>query len=208
MCPLRFVTRLLTSLINSLEEAQTGGRLNQHLKSMTDTALLVHEIGYLPATRSGAALSFQLVNLRCKHASAVLTSNKGSCALGRDPARRRHGRRAPGLAASAPTASTSAATATGCATTPNSPRPTTQPPLDAPWRSRRTGRFPISVAIDPVRPSVKSYGLTHLRKCLHRPSHGVADGVFHVARGCVPRADGSGADDIRSAGGRRSEPGA
>ena len=71
------MARLLTSLIDSLEEAQATERLNQGLKSMTHTALLVHEIGYLPVTRSGVALVFQLVNRRCNHASACLTSNKG-----------------------------------------------------------------------------------------------------------------------------------
>ena len=35
------------------------------------------EIGYLPLTRSGAILFFQLVNRRYEHASTVLTSNKG-----------------------------------------------------------------------------------------------------------------------------------
>ena len=35
------------------------------------------EIGYLPVTRSGAILFFQLVNRRYEHASTVVTSNKG-----------------------------------------------------------------------------------------------------------------------------------
>ena len=35
------------------------------------------EIGYLPLTRSGAILFFQLINRRYERASTVLTSNKG-----------------------------------------------------------------------------------------------------------------------------------
>ena len=68
----------LTDLIDSLEEAEAAGRLNHRLKTLTHPALLVvDEIGYLPVTRSGAILFFQLVNRRYEHASTVLTSNKG-----------------------------------------------------------------------------------------------------------------------------------
>ena len=68
----------LTDLIDSLEEAQAAGRLNHRLKTLTHPALLVvDEIGYLPVTRSGAILFFQLVNRRYEHASTVVTSNKG-----------------------------------------------------------------------------------------------------------------------------------
>ena len=68
----------LTDLIDSLEEAQVAGRLNHRLKTLTHPALLVvDEIGYLPVTRSGAILFFQLVNRRYEHASTVLTSNRG-----------------------------------------------------------------------------------------------------------------------------------
>ncbi len=64
--------------LDSLEEAQAAGRLNQRLKTLTHPALLVvDEIGYLPVTRSGAILFFQLVNRRYEHASTVLTSNQG-----------------------------------------------------------------------------------------------------------------------------------
>ncbi len=67
----------LSSLIDSLEEAQAAGRLKQRLKTLTHPALLVvDEIGYLPVTRQGATLFFQLVNRRYEHASTVLTSNK------------------------------------------------------------------------------------------------------------------------------------
>ena len=68
----------LTDLIDSLEEAQAAGRLNQRLKTLTHPALpVVDEIGYLPVTRSGAILFFQLINRRYEHASTVLTSNQG-----------------------------------------------------------------------------------------------------------------------------------
>ncbi len=39
--------------------------------------MLVDEIGYLPVTRDGAVLFFQLINARHEQASTVLTSNKG-----------------------------------------------------------------------------------------------------------------------------------
>lgn len=68
----------LSDLIVSLEEAQAAGRLHQRLKVLTHPALLVvDEIGYLPITRTGAMLFFQLMARRYEHASTVLTSNKG-----------------------------------------------------------------------------------------------------------------------------------
>ena len=76
------------------------------------------------------------------------------------------------------------------------------------WRSRRTRCCPISIPIVLLRTSVISYGLTLLCKCLHRPSHGDAEGAFHGASGCVPRTHGSGAGDAWPPGGWRSEPGA
>ena len=38
---------------------------------------MVDEIGYLPISRTGAMLFFQLMTRRYEHASTVLTSNKG-----------------------------------------------------------------------------------------------------------------------------------
>ena len=38
---------------------------------------MVDEIGYLPVTRNGATLFFQLINERSERGSTVLTSNKG-----------------------------------------------------------------------------------------------------------------------------------
>jgi DNA replication protein DnaC len=67
----------LADLINSLEEAQAASRLQQRLKVLTHPSLLVvDEIGYLPISRTGAMLFFQLMSRRYEHASTVLTSNK------------------------------------------------------------------------------------------------------------------------------------
>jgi DNA replication protein DnaC len=67
----------LADLVNSLEEAQAASRLQQRLKVLTHPALLVvDEIGYLPISRTGAMLFFQLMSRRYEQASTVLTSNK------------------------------------------------------------------------------------------------------------------------------------
>ena len=68
----------LGDLIASLEEAQTAGRLAQRLKTLVFPSLLiVDEIGYLPISRTGAMLFFQVIARRYERASTVLTSNKG-----------------------------------------------------------------------------------------------------------------------------------
>jgi DNA replication protein DnaC len=67
----------LADLITSLEEAQQAGRLSHRLKTLVFPSLLVvDEIGYLPISRTGAMLFFQLMSRRYEHASTVLTSNK------------------------------------------------------------------------------------------------------------------------------------
>jgi len=67
----------LADLITSLEEAQASGKLSHRLKTLTHPPLLVvDEIGYLPITRNGAMLFFQLMTRRYETASTVLTSNK------------------------------------------------------------------------------------------------------------------------------------
>jgi DNA replication protein DnaC len=67
----------LADLIASLEEAQAASRLARRLATLSYPALLiVDEIGYLPVTRTGAVLFFQLISRRYEHASTVLTSNK------------------------------------------------------------------------------------------------------------------------------------
>ena len=68
----------LADLIASLEEAQAAGRLDQRLRTLTHPAMLVvDEIGYLPISRNGAMLFFQLMSRRYERAASVLTSNKG-----------------------------------------------------------------------------------------------------------------------------------
>ena len=68
----------LGDLIASLEEAQTAGHLAHRLKTLTFPSLLVvDEIGYLPISRTGAMLFFQVIARRYERASTVLTSNKG-----------------------------------------------------------------------------------------------------------------------------------
>jgi DNA replication protein DnaC len=67
----------LADLITSLEEAQAAGRLSQRLKTLIFPSLLVvDEIGYLPISRTGAMLFFQLMSRRYERGSSVLTSNK------------------------------------------------------------------------------------------------------------------------------------
>ena len=68
----------LRDLIQSLQDAETKGQLRRRLRVLTHPALLVvDEIGYLPVTRNGATLFFQLINERYERASTVLTSKKG-----------------------------------------------------------------------------------------------------------------------------------
>ena len=68
----------LAGLIESLEQAKAAGQLSRRLRVLTHPALLVvDEIGYLPVSRDGAVLFFQLINARHEQASTVLTSNKG-----------------------------------------------------------------------------------------------------------------------------------
>jgi DNA replication protein DnaC len=67
----------LADLLHSLEEAQAAGRLPQRLRTLVFPSLMViDEIGYLPITRTGAMLFFQLMARRYEHASTILTSNK------------------------------------------------------------------------------------------------------------------------------------
>jgi DNA replication protein DnaC len=67
----------LADLVTSLEEAQQAGRLSQRLKTLIFPSLLmIDEIGYLPITRTGAMLFFQLMSRRYERAATVLTSNK------------------------------------------------------------------------------------------------------------------------------------
>ena len=67
----------LADLITSLEEASLAGRLSHRLSTLIfPSVLVVDEIGYLPISRTGAMLFFQLMSRRYERASTVLTSNK------------------------------------------------------------------------------------------------------------------------------------
>lgn len=68
----------LADLLHSLEDAQGAGRLTPRLRTLVFPSLMViDEIGYLPITRTGAMLFFQLLSRRYEAASTILTSNKG-----------------------------------------------------------------------------------------------------------------------------------
>jgi DNA replication protein DnaC len=68
----------LADLLHSLEDAQGAGRLTHRLRTLVFPSLMViDEIGYLPITRTGAMLFFQLLSRRYESASTILTSNKG-----------------------------------------------------------------------------------------------------------------------------------
>ena len=67
----------LAGLVESLAQAKASGQLARRLRVLTHPALMVvDEIGYLPVSRQGAVLFFQLINARHEQASTVLTSNK------------------------------------------------------------------------------------------------------------------------------------
>lgn len=54
-----------SDLVGSFQEAETKGQLRRRLGILTYPVLLVvDEIGYLPVTRNGATLFFQLINER------------------------------------------------------------------------------------------------------------------------------------------------
>jgi DNA replication protein DnaC len=68
----------LADLLHSLEDAQSAGRLTHRLRTLVFPSLMViDEIGYLPISRTGAMLFFQLLSRRYESASTILTSNKG-----------------------------------------------------------------------------------------------------------------------------------
>src|SRR2546426_8133856 len=68
----------LADLITPLGDAQQAGRLGHRLRTLVFPSLMIiDEIGYLPISRTGAMLFFQLMSRRYEHASTVLTSNKG-----------------------------------------------------------------------------------------------------------------------------------
>lgn len=68
----------LADLLHALEDAQAAGPLPHRLRTLVFPSLMViDEIGYVPITRTGAMLFFQLLACRYERASTILTSNKG-----------------------------------------------------------------------------------------------------------------------------------
>ena len=77
-CGRRVYYATLADLMLWLEEAQHAGHLPRRLRTLVSPSLMViDEIGYLPISRTGAQLFYQLMSRRYEHASTVLTSNKG-----------------------------------------------------------------------------------------------------------------------------------
>ena len=67
----------MASLVESLEHACAGDELACHLRVLTHPALVVlDEISYVPVSRDGAVLFFQLIAARHGWASTVLTSTR------------------------------------------------------------------------------------------------------------------------------------
>jgi DNA replication protein DnaC len=67
----------LADLVTNLEEAQAAGTLKRRLSVLTHPSLMVvDELGYIPISKTGAMLFFQLMSRRYEHASTILTSNK------------------------------------------------------------------------------------------------------------------------------------
>ena len=67
----------LAEIIASLEKAEREGGLQARIRFLARNALLiVDEIGYLPLSKGGANLFFQLVNARYERGAMILTSNR------------------------------------------------------------------------------------------------------------------------------------
>jgi DNA replication protein DnaC len=67
----------LAEIITSLEKAEREGQLHSRIRFLARNALLiVDEIGYLPLSKAGANLFFQLVNARYERGAMILTSNR------------------------------------------------------------------------------------------------------------------------------------
>lgn len=67
----------LAEIIASLEKAEREGQLTGRIRFLTRNALMiVDEIGYLPLTKAGANLFFQLVNARYEKGAMILTANR------------------------------------------------------------------------------------------------------------------------------------
>ena len=67
----------LAELTDTLAKAERQGRLAEKIRFFTRAALLiVDEIGYLPISKGGASLFFQIVNARYEKGAMILTSNR------------------------------------------------------------------------------------------------------------------------------------
>jgi len=67
----------LAEIVASLEKAEREGNLQLRIRFLTRNSLMiVDEIGYLPLTKAGANLFFQLVNARYEKGAMILTSNR------------------------------------------------------------------------------------------------------------------------------------
>ena len=74
----------LADLITGIEDAQQAGHVTRRLRTLVFPSLMVDDdIGYLPVSRTGAQLFFQLMSRRYEYASTVLTINKSVRSIGR-----------------------------------------------------------------------------------------------------------------------------
>ena len=68
----------LAEIIDSLAKAEREGKLDQRIRFIARSALLIiDEVGYLPVQKGGANLFFQLINARYERGAVILTSNRG-----------------------------------------------------------------------------------------------------------------------------------
>ncbi|MBK8056429.1 MAG: ATP-binding protein [Gemmatimonadetes bacterium] len=163
----------LADLLHALEDAQAAGLLPQRLRTLVFPSLMViDEIGYLPITRTGAMLFFQLLARRYERASTILTSNKGFEDWGEIFGDEGHGRgahrpaRAPLSHRQHPRKRLSAAA------TPNSPGGCTSPPPPTPPHPRATRTSPdpwlTCRAGPPPVSHFQSVGVSHFQSALTR----------------------------------------
>jgi len=77
---LRGYTVLFTTaidIVNTLSAAQTNHTLKRELKKYVKPSLLIiDELGYLPVTKQGADLLFQVVSQRYERGATVITTNR------------------------------------------------------------------------------------------------------------------------------------
>lgn len=79
-CMLGIRTRFVTgcSIINELSEAKNENTLSRIIKRYTNYGLLIiDELGYVPFTKTGAELLFQVLAERHEQKPVIITTNKG-----------------------------------------------------------------------------------------------------------------------------------